>query len=160
MKKSFLIFIGVLLFAPSSFAQKSAGKDYEIFLTKLDAAQLEMQNGNAEAFKSMWSHSDDVTLSGGFGGTTEKGWTAISKRLDWVAANFSKGKNTIERLVSNQDGKLGYVVQLEHITFVAPDSGKPSTKDYRVTMVFRREKEGWRLVHRQADSNFSKQAPK
>ena len=130
-----------------------------MFLAKLDAAQVELQNGKAEAFKSIWSQSDDVTLSGGFGGTIEKGWPAISKRLDWVGANFSKGKNSIQRLVANQDGKLGYVVQLEHITLTVPDTGKTAARDYRVTMIFRLEKDGWRLVHRQADSQMTKQAP-
>ena len=145
-----------------SYAQNKADKssaEFQSFLTKLDAAQVELQNGKAEAFKSIWSHADDVTLSGGFGGTVEKGWTAVGKRLDWVAANFSKGANTIERLVANQNGSLGYVVQFEHIQFTVPETGKPAARDYRVTMIFRREKEGWRIIHRQADSQMTKQAP-
>jgi ketosteroid isomerase-like protein len=147
------------LFSLPTAAQAKEKKEFQEFLSTLDAAQLELQNGNPGAFKSLWSQSDDVTLSGGFGGTIEKGWTAVSKRLDWVGANFSKGSNNIERLVANHDNKLGYVVQLEHIRFVAPETGKQVTRDYRVTMIFRREKGGWKLVHRQADSQFTKQAP-
>jgi ketosteroid isomerase-like protein len=161
--KTFLLAFAFLLFSlPSSAQTKSGGNQIEFqrFLSTLDTAQLELQNGKAEPFKSLWSQSDDITLSGGFGGTIEKGWTAVSKRLDWVGANFSKGSNKIERLVANHDNKLGYVVQLEHISFVAPETGKPATRDYRVTMIFRREKTGWKLVHRQADSQFTKQAPK
>ena len=159
-RHTFLAFIFSIFLAASATGQKQIDSpEFEAFLLKLDAAQLELQNGKPEAFKSLWSRSDDVTLSGGFGGTIEKGWAAVSKRLDWVGANFSKGKNSIERLVSNHDAKLGYVVQLEHITFVAPETGKPATRDYRVTMIFRREKDGWKLVHRQADSQFTKQAP-
>lgn len=140
-------------------AQQPPSSDFQVFLSKLDAAQLELQNGKAEAFKSLWSQAGDTTLAGGFGGTIEKGWPAISKRLDWVGANFAGGKNSIERLVTNQSGKLGYVVQLEHIIFMAPETGRSTTLDYRVTMIFRREKGGWKLVHRQADSQFLKQAP-
>lgn len=143
----------------SQAASKEARTQYEAFLVRLDAAQVELQNGKPEAFKSLWSRSDDITLSGGFGGTIEKGWAAVSKRLDWVGANFSKGKNSIERIVTNQNRNLGFVVQLEHISFVAPETGKDATRDYRVTMIFRREKDGWRIVHRQADSNLTKQAP-
>ena len=138
---------------------KSAGDDFRDFLVTVDAAQVELQNGKPDAFKAVWSKADDTTLSGGFGGTIEKGWPAIEKRLDWVGANFSKGANRIERLVTYHDGKLGYVVQLEHISFIAPETGKAATRDYRVTMIFRREKDGWRLIHRQADSQFTKQAP-
>lgn len=131
-----------------------------MFLTKLDAAQLELQSGRAEAFKSLWSQSDDITLSGGFGGTVEKGWAAISKRLDWVGANFLDGTNSSERIVTNQEARFGYVVQLEHVKFVAAETGRDATRDYRVTMIFRRERNGWRIVHRQADSNLTKQAPR
>lgn len=140
--------------------QAKSDKGFQEFLVKVDKAQVELQNGKADAFKALWSQADDITLSGGFGGTIEKGWTAIDKRLDWVAANFSSGKNTIERVVANSSGDLGYVVQLEHIRFNVPGQTTESTKDYRVTMIFRKEKSGWRIVHRQADSNLTKQAPK
>ncbi len=159
MKIGLGLFIAILFVFGSAYSQTKPHGEFEAFLAKLDAAQLELQNGKAEPFKSLWSQSDDVTLSGGFGGTVEKGWAAVSKRLDWVGANFSKGKNSIERIVTNQSGKLGYVVQLEHITFTVPETGNAATRDYRVTMIFRREKNGWQIVHRQADSNLTKQAP-
>lgn len=143
----------------SCLAAAQTKVEFDTFLSKVDAAQLELQNGKADAFKSLWSQSDDITLSGGFGGTIEKGWTAISKRLDWVGQQFSNGTNTIERLVAVSDGDLGYAIQLEHIRVKVPGKTADSTKDYRVTMIFRREKKGWRIVHRQADSNLTKQAP-
>ena len=146
----------------SSIAQNKPDRSaagFQAFLTKLDAAQLELQNGKAEAFKSMWSHGDDITLSGGFGGTVEKGWTNVGKRLDWVGRQFSNGTNTIERVVTNQNGALAYVIQLEHISFTVPETGAAASRDYRVTMIFRRESAGWRIIHRQADSNTTKQAP-
>jgi ketosteroid isomerase-like protein len=160
LKQTCFIVIASLFLTVTALGQEIGNSaEFLSFLGKLDAAQVELQNGKAQAFKSLWSHSDDVTLSGGFGGTIEKGWDAISKRLDWVGANFSKGRNSIERLVSSHDARLGYVVQLEHIKFVSPETGKPVTEDYRVTMIFGREKGRWRLVHRHADSQFTKQAP-
>lgn len=105
----------------------------------------------------MWSRRDDVTLSGGFGGTIEKGWDAVGRRLDWVGTQFSNGSNTIERLVAQESGDLGYVVQLEHLRYTVPGQAQASTRDYRVTMVFRREAGSWRIVHRQADSQMTKQ---
>jgi ketosteroid isomerase-like protein len=146
--------------AISQTATNVSSKSFRAFLERLDAAQLELHNGRAEAFKSLWSHADDTTLSGGFGGSTEKGWDAISKRLDWVGQQFSNGTNTINRIVSNSDGDLAYVVQLEHIRFTVPESKTEATRHYRVTMIFRREKDGWRIVHRQADSLMANQAQK
>ena len=85
------------------------------------------------------------------------GWEAVSRRLDWVGTQFSNGTNRIERLVSNVSGDLGYVVQTEHLKFRVPGQATDSTKEYRVTMIFRRDPGGWRMVHRQADSQTSKQ---
>lgn len=143
----------------ASNVDTAATRDFQAMIAKVDAAQLELQNGRPEAFKALWSHADDITLSGGFGGTVEKGWEAINRRLDWVGAQFSHGTNKIERIVASANGDLGYVVQIEHIRFQVPGQEKESTRDYRVTMLFRREPEGWRIIHRQADSQMMKQAP-
>jgi len=143
-----------------SARRAQTGGGFKEMLARVDAAQLELQNGRPAAFKALWSRADDITLSGGFGGAIEKGWKQIDRRLDWVATQFSDGSNTIERLVANQSGDLGYVVQLEHIRFHAPGQVQESRRDYRVTMVFRREQEGWRIVHRQADSQMTKESPK
>jgi ketosteroid isomerase-like protein len=137
--------------------QHKTSEEFQAMLTKVDAAQLELQNGKPAAFKALWSHADDITLSGGFGGTIERGWEQISRRLDWVGTQFSSGSNTIERLVTNESGDLAYVVQIEHIRFHVPGQAQESIRDYRVTMVFRHESAGWRIVHRQADSQMMKQ---
>jgi hypothetical protein len=163
MRKHSLIIIAAILLISSSLNAQSAknpDKDFAAFLIKLDAAQLELQNGKTEAFKELWSQRDDVTLSGGFGGTIEKGWTAVGPRLDWVGKQFSGGTNTIDRLVTTSDGKLGYVVQLERIKFKVPETNADASRDYRVTMIFRKEKNGWRILHRQADSQMTKQVPR
>jgi ketosteroid isomerase-like protein len=149
--------------APAAEADKSktaSTAEFQAMLEKVDAAQLELQNGKPAAFKALWSQADDITLSGGFGGTVEKGWGAISRRLDWVGAQFSGGTHTHERVVANTSGDLGYVVQLEHLRFKVPADGKETSRDYRVTMIFRREADGWRIIHRQADAQMTKQAPK
>ena len=70
-----------------------------------------------------------------------------------------EGTHAHQRIVVDVSGDLGYVVQMEQIRFYVPGQAKESTRDYRVTMVFRRESDGWRIVHRQADSQMMKQAP-
>ncbi len=134
-------------------------QDFLAALAAADTAQRELQSGNAAAYKAIWSRSDDVTLIGGFGGGVERGWPKVSQRIDWVASQFSNGTNTIERLVTHSNGKLGYVVQVERIRFQVPGQAKESTRDYRVTMLFLHEPDGWKLVHRHADSQMMKQAP-
>jgi ketosteroid isomerase-like protein len=149
-----LAFVGA---SPSVRAQSSQKlpADFARFLDTADAAQVVMQQGNASAYKALWSHGEDVTLSGGFGGKVEKGWANVSERLDWAASQFNKGTNTKERLAAYADGRLGYLVQLEHIKFKSP-SGADSMRDFRVTMVFRKENGKWRIVHRHADGQTAK----
>ena len=155
-----LLMFGAFGLVSAQNTQKDRMTDFLGFLRKVDAAQRELQNGRPAAFKALWSQSDDVTLSGGFGGAIERGWPAVDKRLDWAGQQFSNGTNTIDRLVAMSDQKLGYVVQLEHIRFKAAETKMETTRDYRVTMIFRLESDGWRIVHRHADSQMMKQAPK
>jgi ketosteroid isomerase-like protein len=138
-------------------AESAQSDGFTAFLARVDAAQLELQNGRVAAFKALWSQAEDITLSGGFGGTIEKGWPAISSRLDWVGTRFSNGTHRIERIVTHVSGDLGYVVQAEHLRYRVPGETSDSTREYRVTMIFRREAGEWRLVHRQADSQLTRQ---
>jgi ketosteroid isomerase-like protein len=126
--------------------------DFEAFLARVDAAQTELQNGRAGSFKALWSHSEDVTLSGGLGGPILRGWPAVSKRLDWVATQFSDGTHENDRVTAHATADVGYVVQRERLRIRGP-AGDRRSMEYRVTMIFRREKGEWRLVHRQADAS-------
>ncbi|WP_408350758.1 nuclear transport factor 2 family protein [Paraburkholderia sp. RL17-337-BIB-A] len=147
----------LLVGATAMHAQEAtADKGFLEALSRFDSAQHDLENGNADTTKAIWSHGDDVTLSGGFGGETEQGWAAIGPRLDWVGSHFSKGTSTLERLAARSSGDLGYVVQNEHIRYQVPGQSSESTRDYRVTMVFRRERGGWRLLHRHADTQMVK----
>lgn len=154
--------IGAPLVAKAQAVSEKPATSHQDFLAALaaaDTAQRELQSGNAAAYKAIWSRSDDVTLIGGFGGGVERGWSKVSQRIDWVASQFSNGTNTIERLVTHSNEKLGYVVQVERIRFQVPGQAKELTRDYRVTMLFLRESDGWKLVHRHADSQMMKQVP-
>jgi ketosteroid isomerase-like protein len=143
--------------APADAQVSTAKNDFDAALDAVDAAQLELQNGRPEAYKALWSRSPDVTLAGGFGGTVEKGWPQVSRRLDWAASQFSKATHKHVRVVTYSAGDLGYVVQLESIRYVAPGQHREMTREYRVTMILRREAGAWHIVHRQADSNLTRQ---
>jgi ketosteroid isomerase-like protein len=156
----FLFIAMVALASLSAVAQSPASGmgEFLAFLAQADAAQNELQDGKPAAYKALWSHADDVTLSGGFGGTIEKGWEMVSKRLDWAGSQFTNGTNKIERVTTGTSGDLAYLIQYEHIRFIPPGQKAESSKDYRVTMIFRRENGSWRIVHRHADSQMTKQS--
>jgi hypothetical protein len=140
--------------------RKASSSDFAEFLDRVDNAQLEFQNGRPEAYKTLWSHQSDVTLGGGFGGSFERGWDKVAKRLDWASSQFKNGSNEIRRLASSESADLGYLIQTEHLHFTSPSSNAPVERFYRVTMLFRREDGQWRIIHRHADTQTLKEAPR
>jgi ketosteroid isomerase-like protein len=138
-------------------AQSALPAAFESFLESMDRAQIQLQNGEPTAFKGLWSQRDDVTLAGGFGGPVAKGWQQVSARLDAPARQFSNGRHHASRVVATVGGDLGYLVQTEHIDYREPGQTTDAGRDYRVTMIFRREAAGWRIVHRHADTQLTNQ---
>jgi SnoaL-like domain len=132
--------------------------EWTAFIAKLEAAEHEFAQGRPAAFKALWSHGDGVSLCGGFGGM-ESGWNKVAARLDWASSQISEGTRSSEEIRSTVGADFAYIVQTEQIRFRIPGRSELSTVDFRVTMVFRREPEGWRIVHRHADSQIGTQLP-
>ena len=128
------------------------------FLSKLEAAE-EFVKGRPAAFQALWSQNDDVTLCGGFGGV-EHGWQNVTARLNWVSAKYSDGMRTREEIASMVGVDFAYLVQTENIRSKMASQNKQSTQKLRATMVFRHEKDGWRIIHRHADLQVDTQPPR
>jgi ketosteroid isomerase-like protein len=126
------------------------------FIATIDAAQEEFAHGRPERFKALWSHTDDVTLSGGLGGIVETGWDKVAARLDWASAHYAEGERSNEVIGGLVADGLAYLVRKEIIQARIGGGGR-SRQELRVTMVFRRGDDGWRIVHRHADSQTSVQ---
>jgi SnoaL-like protein len=137
---------------------READSEWSAFMTRLEAAEHEFAQGRPAAFKGLWSHGDEVSLCGGFGGV-ESGWANVGARLDWASSQISEGTRSSEEIRSTVRADFAYIVQTEQIRFRVPGRSEQSTVDFRVTMVFRRDPEGWRIVHRHADSQVGTQPP-
>ena len=116
-------------------------------VAKLQQGNQEFAEGQPSTYKSLWSHSDEVTNFCGLNGQESKGWEAVEKSLDAFNKRIA-GKNVfnVEKISSNAGAEQGYVLQKEH--YILPD-GK--SLDLHVTIVFRRESDGWKIVHRHSD---------
>ena len=62
-------------------------------IAQMQDAMARFVNGDAAAFKALWSHQPDVTIFGGWG-AYEQGWEAVGPRLDWAAARYVAGRAT------------------------------------------------------------------
>jgi ketosteroid isomerase-like protein len=135
-----------------------ANAEWIAFIAKLETAEEQFVQGRPAAFQALWSRADDVTLCGGFGGV-ERGWQNVKARLNWVSAKYSDGTRTREEITRMVAADFAYLVQTEIIRSRVAGQTERSTQQLRATMVFRREADGWRIVHRHADLQIATQPP-
>ena len=135
-----------------------ADSEWTAFMARLEAAEEEFAQGRPAAFQALWSHADDVTLCGAFG-RVERGWENVAARLDWASSKYSDGTRSRTEISGAVTGDFAYIVQTEVIRSRLAGRTEQSKQELRVTMVFRREADGWRIVHRHADSLISSQSP-
>ena len=126
------------------------------FMAELESAEEAFARGRPAAFQALWSHQDDVTLCGAFG-RVECGWQNVAARLNAVSSRYSDGRRSRKEVSGTVAGDFAFLVQAEIIRSVL--AGQPATQELRVTMVFRHEPEGWRIIHRHADSLTESQMP-
>jgi hypothetical protein len=127
-------------------------------LDECNQANEALLAGRGAAIKNAFSHRNDTSLFGGFGGH-EVGWAQIGPRLDWVARSFAGGSCVYDVLASAAGPELAYVVQFERGEAQLSGGASPLRLDFRVTMIFRWEDDAWKLVHRHADHLIEKQSP-
>jgi ketosteroid isomerase-like protein len=87
-----------------------------------------------------------------FRGDSSRVKPLYSKAMDPAAANYSDGRtlgfDEVSRLVTTE---LAYLVEVEHYEAKVAGSAKTTAVSLRCTTIFRREADGWKIVHRHAD---------
>jgi Ketosteroid isomerase homolog len=133
--------------------------EFDAFFDKVTKAEQELFRGHPESLKALWTRAPEVALFGVSGGSGEHGWEQVGPRLDWTNTQYRDGTLTVERIASYVEGNLGYVVQREKVRFNVPGQTQESILEIRATWIFRREQDGWRIIHRHADSLMKRQGP-
>jgi ketosteroid isomerase-like protein len=123
--------------------------DLQETLDRVRAATVAMGRGDPEPYMRLWSHSDDVTLFGAWG-PCKRGWDELSQTFRWVGTRFADGELRCEEVIVNVSGDLAYTVGYERGAMVV-DAGQAQPMSIRVTQIYRREADDWRLVHRHGD---------
>lgn len=113
------------------------------------AALNDMFTGKLESMNAIWSHRDDVTDMGPFGGRLE-GWDAVSEEFKKEAAMKLGGKVVCKDLLVHAGTDMGYTVCTEEGENMSAD-GKPVLVRFRATNIFRLENNQWKLVHHHTD---------
>ena len=114
------------------------------------AASQAYLNGDLPTYARLARHGDDYTLTPPYGGNPRRGFDGSDDAVESTARTFQGGTVDLEVFETYASGDLAVLVAVErqHGT-VAP---LPSQDwSLRITLVFRRDHVGWRLVHRHAD---------
>ncbi|MFI2104297.1 nuclear transport factor 2 family protein [Isoptericola sp. NPDC019693] len=118
------------------------------FRTTWQRAETALHDGDAGPRDRTWSRRAPVTLFGAWmeaDGPDEA--RAVFARL---AEGFSHARSAaVELVAADVSGDLAYTVHRE-VTSTSVD-GRPRDYVLRVTQVYRREDDGWKVVHRHAD---------
>lgn len=124
---------------------------FEDALDVFNAAQHHYLNGNPGPVHAVFSRRDDVTLCNPVGPPC-RGPENVDRAAAEPSSHFSDGQvsgiDEISRFVTDE---LGYVVRVERGQSHIDGSSAPIPYALRVTMIFRREDDTWKVAHRHAD---------
>jgi ketosteroid isomerase-like protein len=123
--------------------------DFAQALQQVQTALAAMRAGDPQPYIACWADRDDVTLFGAWG-PIEQGYRPVTETFRWVGSRFRGGALAVEHTVAFASGDLAYTVGFERGEVVV-DGSAPRPMTIRVTHIYRRFGEGWRLVHRHAD---------
>jgi ketosteroid isomerase-like protein len=112
------------------------------------AALNRMLNGDAGPLAVIWSHSAAVTTMHPIGGR-EVGWDKVGQTWEQVAKVFSGGQVKLTDQLIQVSGDMAYEVGTEQGQAML--AGQQVAIGHRVTNIYRREAEGWKIVHHHTD---------
>jgi ketosteroid isomerase-like protein len=85
-----------------------------------------------------------------FGGEIERGFDPTPERIEGMKEFFKSGHGVVELVESYASGDLAVLVVIERQRATVGDLDEQDWS-LRVTLVYRREGNGWVIVHRHAD---------
>jgi ketosteroid isomerase-like protein len=107
--------------------------------------------GDPEPVKLLWSRRDDITLANPLG-PPAKGYDRVCEATDIAAAQVRDVESlTLETISFVETPDLAYEVDIQGGSMKLGDADDMVPVTLRVTSIFRREDDGWKLVHRHAD---------
>ena len=124
--------------------------DAEAFIEVYRDALRAMARGDNAPVMVLYSRRDDVTLANPLGPPIV-GWANIARESAAVAATFSGGTMAFEEVTRFVAPDFAYTVGFEHAEGRRAGSDEAIALSLRVTTIFRREEDGWKVAHRHAD---------
>lgn len=126
------------------------------FRTTWREAEVALHDGDAGPRDRTWSAVPPVTLFGAWYTATDP--EAVRAAFGRLAASFAgTTASEVDVVAAEVSGDLAYTVCREAATTTV--DGVPRDYVLRVTQVYRREADGWKVVHRHGDEWPASPAP-
>jgi ketosteroid isomerase-like protein len=107
--------------------------------------------GDPEPAREIYSHADDALIANPWG-STERGWSDVSKAFDQAAAGFREGsKRSIELVAMYETADLVSTFEIERWQAKVAGRDEVTPFELRVSTTWRRENDEWKIVLRHAD---------
>ena len=132
--------------------------DFDQAIAQSHVALNTMMGGNPDGYKNLYSTADDVILANPFGGFA-RGYEQVTATLERAGSNFRDGTaGEFETLARFEGADVAYTFEIEHAKVKVAGAPEMTDVAVRVTSIFRREDEGWKLVLRHADPRVGRLA--
>ena len=134
-------------------AEKASGSpsSFDDAVEAFRQAQVSFLNGDPEPAMKLYSRCDDVTLANPLG-PPRRGPANVAQAAAEAAAQVSDGSiRGFEEVSRYSTADLGYIVQIERTQARLTGNGNMTPISLRATIIFRREGDTWKIVHRHAD---------
>ena len=117
--------------------------------TTLRNAEVAVHNGDANPRRAIWSQQEPITVFGAWlTGTTSADADAIFRRLEEGFSDCASYQHEV--ISAGVSGDLAYTIGYEHTK--ASWNGEPRTYTLRVTQLYHREGDTWKVFHRHGDT--------
>ena len=132
-------------------------RDFERFMKQRTAAAQAYVSGDPGPLSELTAKTSDATFFGPRGGHTH-GAAEVAARYQRDAKAFAAGSETeLEILHMGASDGIGYWVGHQRANARMQGQDQPVPMSLRITEIFRREGDAWKLIHRHADMLTSEQ---
>jgi ketosteroid isomerase-like protein len=129
----------------------SAANDLDELIERYQMGLGDFMKGDPEPVKELFSHREDVTLANPLGPPAH-GWDEVAATIEHAASQFRDGRLVgVEIVEKRVTPEFAYTLWLEHAEGKVGGMEDVAPATLRVTMIYRPEEGGWKVVHRHAD---------
>jgi ketosteroid isomerase-like protein len=129
----------------------SAADDLDAVIENSHRAVDAFMRGDPAPLQALYSQRDDVTLANPFG-PAQSGWPQVRETMARAAEHYRDGRALgFEQIAMYVTPDLACIHELERFEAKVGGGDELTSFSLRCTTVFRREEDGWKIVHRHAD---------